>query len=76
MKHTRRASRPATAHFSGARLSIPLVGLLLIVGATPGLTPASFQPFIGHPSLTELHAYVGRTRDNEAIRRMFPEISQ
>ena len=40
MKHTRRASRPATAHFSGARLSIPLVGLLLIVGATPQSAPS------------------------------------
>lgn len=29
MKHTRRAPRPATAHFSGPRLSVPLMGLLL-----------------------------------------------
>ena len=48
----------------------------LVVGATPGLTPASFQPFVGHRSLGELHAYVGRSRDNEAIARMFPGIAR
>jgi hypothetical protein len=48
----------------------------LSVGAAPALTAASFQPFVGHPSLSELHAYLGRTRENEAIRRMFPGIAR
>lgn len=48
----------------------------LTVGATPGLGPQAFQAFVGHPALRELHAYVGRSRDNETIRGMFPGIAQ
>lgn len=48
----------------------------LTVGATPGLGPESFRPFVGHPALRELSAYVGRSRDNEAIAQMFPGIAQ
>lgn len=47
----------------------------LRVAATPGLSPASFQPFVGHRGLRELQAYVGRARDNETIRRMFPGVA-
>jgi len=48
----------------------------LTAGATPGLTSGSFQAFVGHPALRELYAYVGRTRDNEAIKAMFPGIAR
>ena len=47
----------------------------LSVGATPLLGPRDFQAFVNHPTLRELDAYVGRSRDNEAIKQMFPTIA-
>ena len=48
----------------------------LVACATPMLTAESFRCFLGHPALRELFAGIGRTRDNEAIKRMFPTIAR
>jgi hypothetical protein len=40
------------------------------------LTAESFRCFLGHPSLAELHAYVGKSGANEAVKRMFPGIAR
>jgi hypothetical protein len=42
---------------------------------TPRLTAESFRCLVGHPSLESLQAYVGRSRDNAAIKAMFPGVA-
>ena len=48
----------------------------LVVGAVPQLDAASFRCFLGHPRLEELWAYTGKSRVNDAIKRMFPAIAR
>ena len=48
----------------------------LSVLSMPQLTAESFRCFLGHPSLAELHAYVGKSGVNEAVKRMFPGIAR
>ena len=48
----------------------------LAATGTPLLTSESFRCFIGHPALQEIFGYVGRSRDNDAIKRMFPAIAR
>jgi hypothetical protein len=48
----------------------------LTVTAMPQLTPESFRCFLGHPSLSELYAYTGKTTVNASVKRMFPEIAR
>jgi hypothetical protein len=42
----------------------------------PQLTAEDFRCFTGHPRLQELWAGTGRSRVNEAIKRMFPLIAR
>jgi internalin A len=48
----------------------------LSVAAMPQLSAESFRCFLGHPRLEELWAYTGKTRVNEAVKRMFPGIAR
>ncbi|MGE5270226.1 MAG: hypothetical protein ACM3JG_11200 [Thiohalocapsa sp.] len=46
------------------------------VVAMPQLTADSFHPFVGHPTLAELHVATGRKSVNEEVRRMFAGIAR
>jgi hypothetical protein len=48
----------------------------LAIDAMPQLTADSFRGLVGHPRLAELWAYTGRSRVNEAVKRMFPGIAR
>jgi hypothetical protein len=48
----------------------------LAITAMPQLTAEDFRCFTGHPRLQELWAGTGRSRVNEAIKRMFPLIAR
>jgi internalin A len=48
----------------------------LSVSAMPQLTAESFRCLVGHPALDELWAYVGKTKVNDEIKRMFPGIAR
>jgi internalin A len=48
----------------------------LSVADMPQLTADSFRCFLGHPQLDELWAYTGRSKLNDAVKRMFPEIAR
>ena len=42
----------------------------------PSLSAASFRCLLGHPSLAELFAYVGKETVNAEVKRMFPGIAR
>ena len=42
----------------------------------PQLTAETFHCFVGHPRLAELWADTGRSRVNEAVKRMFAGIAR
>jgi hypothetical protein len=44
----------------------------LLVFASPKLTPDSFKPFIGHPSLTHASVALGSAKKNSAIKELLP----
>ena len=48
----------------------------LSVAAMTQLSAESFRCFLGHPRLEELWAYTGKTRVNDAVKRMFPGIAR
>jgi hypothetical protein len=47
----------------------------LFVRDTPQLTPESFRAFLGHPTLREISAFTGRSRVNDAVKRMFAHLA-
>jgi internalin A len=48
----------------------------LVVQSMPQLSAKDFCCFAGHPQLRELWAYIGKSRANEEIKRMFPGIAR
>jgi internalin A len=48
----------------------------LSVTNVPSLSAASFRCLLGHPSLAELFAYVGKETVNAEVKRMFPGIAR
>jgi hypothetical protein len=48
----------------------------LAITAMPQLTAESFRCLLGHPRLSELWAYTGKSRVNDAVKRMFPGIAR
>jgi internalin A len=48
----------------------------LSVVAMPQLNAESFRCFLRHPTLHELWAYTGKSRVNDAVKCMFPEIAR
>lgn len=48
----------------------------LSVAAMPQLSAESFRCFLHHRSLQELWAYTGKSRVNDAVKRMFPGIAR
>ena len=48
----------------------------LAVTKMPLLSAASFRCLLGHPSLAELFAYVGKETVNAEVKRMFPGIAR
>ena len=48
----------------------------LAIDAMPQLTAESFRCLVGHPRLAELWAYTGKSRVNEAVKRLFPGIAR
>lgn len=48
----------------------------LAIDGMPQLPAESFRCLVGHPRLAELWAYTGKSRVNEAVKRMFPGIAR
>jgi hypothetical protein len=48
----------------------------LTITALPQLTAENFRCLIGHPRLEKLWAYTGKSRVNEEVKRMFPQIAK
>ena len=48
----------------------------LAVSACPALTAESFRCLLGHPTLRELWAHIGRSRENAEIKLLFPGIAR
>lgn len=47
----------------------------LFITTMPQLTAEAFAPFVGHPTLEEVRAYTGRSRVNDAVKRLLPGIA-